>query len=436
MHVDRKSKGACLALVSAAAIVPCLLGAGAVAEARSFDTVTVRGTKMVSQDQVRAACDIAPGTDYSDEDLHRIETCLTGSGVFTAARVSAEGKTLVVDVTEKPLRPGRVSFGIAYDSDDGIVGSVFFERYNLFPNTYGSIDMRLGAESQSLATTAYYSGDTPGRLDFGLDAGFLNTTYDDQSFDHRVARVEGYLAHVDPAFGRFEGGLGYRRDSLDNVDADASALIRAEEGSVVRPYTRFSYSVHSDQSVSTLTAPAYEIRFDQYFWNIGDEHALADSRVSMQSSFPLAADTLLMLSFQGGALTRQGSASTRIVDRYQLGGAMFRGFSPRGIGPKDGGDFLGGNYFSVSSIDVQRSVGEVFHTPTRIGAFASAGSVWGLNDTLGGAIDDGEKLRSAVGVSVTFDVHGAPLSLYLAKATEKEKGDDTQSFGLSFSARF
>ena len=435
MHIDRKTKGACVGLLGGAALLSCAVIAP-LAEARSFDAVAVHGTRMVSDDQLKASCGIAPGTDYSADDLRQIETCLKDSGVFTAAKVTADGRTLVVDVQEKELRPGRVSFGIAYDSEDGVVGSVFFERYNLFPNTYGSIDMRLGAESQSLETNAYYSGDTPGRLDFGLDAAFLNTEYDDQSFGHRSARIEGYLAHVDPVLGRFEGGLSYRRDSLENVDSDASALIRAEEGSVVRPYLRFSYSVHSDEAVSTLAAPAYSFRFDQYFWNLSDEHAFADSRVSAQSSVPLSPDTLVMFSFQGGALSRQGSAATRIVDRYQAGGAMFRGFAPRGIGPKDGKDFLGGNYYAVGSIDVQHSVGEVFHTPTRIGAFVSAGSVWGLNDTLGGMIDDGKNLRSSVGVTLTFDVHGSPLSIYLAKATEKEKGDDTQSFGLSFSTRF
>lgn len=435
MRMDRRIQAACITAMGAVAVLPYGLATTSAA-ARSFDTVTISGTRLVSADQVKSSCGIATGTDYTEDDLQAIESCLKASGVFTSAKVSAEGKTLLVDVTEKQLRPGKLSFGIAYDSEDGIVGTAFFERYNLFPNIYGSVDLRLGAESQNLAVGAYRASAVPGQLDFGLDAAFENTDYDDQNFGHRMARIEGYLAHVDPEFGRFEGGLGYRRDTMQNAESDASALVQDEEGSVTAPYLRFSYIVHSDDSLSTFAAPGYSIRFDQYFWNIGDEHALADSCLSMQASFPIAQDTLLSLSFLGGALTQQGSAASRTVDRYQLGGATFRGFSPRGIGPKDGDDFLGGNYFTVSSIDIQHAIGDVLHTPTRIGAFASVGSVWGLSDTLDGKIDDDEKPRSSVGLSLTFDIHGSPLSLYLAKATDKEDGDDTQTFGLSFSTRF
>lgn len=45
-------------------------------------------------------------------------------------------------------------------------------------------------------------------------------------------------------------------------------------------------------------------------------------------------------------------------------------------------------------------------------------------------------MRSSSGLSLTFDVAEIPVSLYLAKPLRKQSGDETQAFGLSFSARF
>lgn len=97
---------------------------------------------------------------------------------------------------------------------------------------------------------------------------------------------------------------------------------------------------------------------------------------------------------------------------------------------------LGGNSYFVTSVEIRRDFGTVLSLPLRGGVFVETGSAWGLDDTLDDQIDDARHMRSTVGLSLTFDIAEIPVSLYLAQPLQKEPGDETQAFGLSFSARF
>ena len=80
--------------------------------------------------------------------------------------------------------------------------------------------------------------------------------------------------------------------------------------------------------------------------------------------------------------SRAGAVSElRMLDHFQLGPSLVRGFAPSGIGPRDlttfNQDFLGGSMFSGASVEAQTP----FHfIPKEVGikgaVFADAGSLW------------------------------------------------------------
>ncbi len=90
----------------------------------------------------------------------------------------------------------------------------------------------------------------------------------------------------------------------------------------------------------------------------------------------------------------------------------------------------------MTSVELQREIDQLLGTTGRVGVFADIGSAWGLDDTLGGTVDDGKYIRSSVGVSLTLDLGNIPVSLFVAKPVDYRDGDDRQSFGISFSTSF
>ena len=83
---------------------------------------------------------------------------------------------------------------------------------------------------------------------------------------------------------------------------------------------------------------------------------------------------------------RDGTAGLRMLDHFQMGPNLVRGFAPAGIGPRDltqlpftgiYGDALGGTYYWGASLEFQTPLYFLpKDTGVKLAAFADAGSLW------------------------------------------------------------
>lgn len=400
-----------------------------VTSANTYSNVTVRGNQFLRGDDILMTCAITPEETFHDADIAAMRSCLMATGQFADVDFVPEGDTMVVEVEELNTRPGRVEFGLQFDSEVGVIGSLYFERYNLFPDTFGSVELRFSDEFAGLNASLYHV-DAFGMTNFdvGLDISISEANFDDQSYDHRNVSIEPFVARQLTERDRVEIGLGYRSDVVTDVDIGASPVIVGEAGSKREAYLRLSYS-HD--------AARWTFDVEQFFFGIGSGNVISQSHIGADTAIPVSQNGLdLVLSAKGGHVADLSGASPRISERFFIGGSTMRGFEPRGLGPRHGGDFLGGNSYFVASAALEQSIGDLFGTDARIGGFIDVGSTWGLDNTLGGIIDDGQKWRAAAGLTLTLTIGNVPVSLYVAEPIKKEPFDKEQNVGLSISTRF
>ena len=411
-------------LLAASAAVALGVSAGWLSAAQ-IEGVTVKGAEFIGGDQILAACPVEAGARLSGDDLAATEECLMATGAFRSAKAEVVGKTLVLEVEELNTRPGRLEFGIGYDSAQGAYASALYERYNLLPGVFGGLELRLGEELRS-AKSYLFSKEAIGGYDVGLDMAHLEVKGEDYGFTHRRFSFEPYLA-TDLGEGlRAEMGLGYRKDQMSRIEPGASAFFRAEEGLREAPYLRISLK-HAQPTEAEAKVKS-NARIDYVLWGLGKSDrqvtltAEGETRIALDETYSLG------LRVGGGMVRGRNDTGTRTIDRFTLGGAALRGFAHRGVGPNDRGWQLGGENYLVASVGVDRKIGEVFGAPATVGLFADAGSAWGFE----GAPELGKRAwRSSVGASLTLDLGGVPVSAYLAKPLSKQPGDKTQYFGLS-----
>ncbi|WP_376877638.1 BamA/TamA family outer membrane protein [Albirhodobacter sp. R86504] len=419
---------------------------GLAQETRIVRNVEVRGAEFIPADQIQMTCGAEVGIAYSDYDLRAIEDCLLSTDAFETVALSREAQTLVITVQELNTRPGRIEASIGYVSQDGPTARVSFERYNLFPKTYGSVSLDYNSEIQSLSAALYHTEIFDTQFDLGIDLILGQAEYDDRSYSQNLFQIEPYLAWTPRPDLRLEAALGVRDQEIFDVDPDASALLRAEDSdAITAAYLRFGVEHAGGDLAPDGDRPrsqgggarfGYRVTLNQYIWNIGTPDALSDTRLSAASQVPLSPDIRFLAGLKAGTVHGIDGNATRALDRTYLGADRFRGFAPRGLGPVDSGDYLGGNSYVVASFEVQRDFGQTWKTPMRGGLFIDTGAAWGLDDTLGGEIDDAFHLRSSVGASLTFDVQQTPVSLYVAHPFQKEVTDDAQILGLSIGLSF
>ncbi|MBK4215991.1 BamA/TamA family outer membrane protein [Paracoccus caeni] len=423
------------------AVPPLLLGLclalpGA-ALPRTYEAVEVRGAKMIPEDDIRQTCGAEPGVYMEDIELRAIEDCLMSTGVFEAVSLKAEGDNLIIDVTEIEQSPGRFEASVFHTSDKGLTGGISYEQYNLLPDTFGAVHLEFSRDVKSVDASLYRPDQLGKDLDAGIDLKWERSDFEDLAFSVRNVQAEGYMAWTPDDNLRVEYGLGYRGHKMDGIDADASALLQSEATSIDAPFLRLglTWATAAEGDDGKPTARGASAELDQYLWNIGTDDLLSETRVTLNARQNLAEKVELLLGLSGGIVAGLSDNDTRAIDRFYPGGDSFRGFAPRGIGPSDRGDMLGGNRYLIGSVELRRAF-TFYDREYHGGVFYEIGSVWDLDNDLGGRIDDGWHSRSSIGLSLTFDLAGTPVSLYVAEPLRERPGDDRQSFGIKISATF
>jgi outer membrane protein insertion porin family len=174
-------------------------------------------------------------------------------------------------------------------------------------------------------------------------------------------------------------------------------------------------------------------------------------------------DVVGLVRAQGGYATGWGGEGLRMLDHFQGGPNMVRGFAPAGFGPRDitqsaqlcpgGGvcgtnDALGGSLYWAATVEFQTPM---FFAPKdfgmKVALFADAGQLLdyvGPTSWLTGPGATGETLtasgngnvRSSVGVGLIWDSPFGPLRFDLAYALTKDPFDRTQIFRFGGGTRF
>ena len=124
----------------------------------------------------------------------------------------------------------------------------------------------------------------------------------------------------------------------------------------------------------------------------------------------------------------------RLSNRLFVSQKRLRGFVRGKVGPKDGDNWIGGNYITGLSAEaaLPNLLPESYRTDFNI--FLDTANVWGVdyNSTL----DDSSKIRSSVGIGANLFTPIGPLSWTLTQNLSKASTDQTETFNFNLGTTF
>jgi len=136
----------------------------------------------------------------------------------------------------------------------------------------------------------------------------------------------------------------------------------------------------------------------------------------------------------GSAINGLNDKDVRLSKRIGLPSTKLRGFKAGQVGPKDGVDYVGGNYALSSNFELSlpNLLPEV--TRTDVGLFLDFGNIWGVdyNDV----IDDSNKVRSSAGVNTSWSSPIGPMTFVFSQNISKASTDVTESFNFRLGTTF
>jgi len=124
----------------------------------------------------------------------------------------------------------------------------------------------------------------------------------------------------------------------------------------------------------------------------------------------------------------------RLTNRLYMPGKKLRGFVRGKVGPKDGEDWVGGNYITAVNLDAQlpNLLPESYRTDFNL--FLDTGNVWGVDYS--GTVSETNTIRSSVGIGASVWTPVGPLSWTFAQAITQASTDTTETFNFRLGTSF
>tara|TARA_B100000900_G_scaffold60089_1_gene45538 strand:+ start:2809 stop:5046 length:2238 start_codon:yes stop_codon:yes gene_type:complete len=124
----------------------------------------------------------------------------------------------------------------------------------------------------------------------------------------------------------------------------------------------------------------------------------------------------------------------KLSERLSIPGSKLRGFETGKVGPKDGGDFIGGNY--LVALNFQSTLPKILEDNQNIDLlfFIDAANLWGVD--YDSSLDDASKIRSSIGIAVDWFTAIGPLNFSLTETLTKNDTDVTESFRFNIGTSF
>jgi len=216
------------------------------------------------------------------------------------------------------------------------------------------------------------------------------------------------------------------------TDNTASASMKKQEGSYFDTF--FNQTLSFDKRNQRYkTSDGYISRFAQNIPLISESYTLTNS-YDYKVYNEWSDENILSIGFFGKTSNSLSGKNVKLSDRLYLPASKLRGFESGKVGPKDGSDYIGGNY--AATINIATSLSQILPNSqnTNFSIFFDAGNVWGIDYS--SSLSDESKIRSSVGIALDFFTPIGPLNFSLSEPITQGKNDITESFRFNLGTTF
>ena len=215
------------------------------------------------------------------------------------------------------------------------------------------------------------------------------------------------------------------------VDASASTAIKNMQGNFLN--MDFTYGLTLDKrDMSFRPTEGYRATFIQSLPIIQDSSSIMNG-LNFDMYHDFSEDIIGALKFYARSINGIDD-DVRLTKRLYIPRRRLRGFDVYSVGPKDGDDYIGGNYTTALGAEAQlpNLLPESYKTDFSV--FLDTGNVWSVDYS--DSVDATNTIRSSFGVGANVYTPIGPLSFVIAQSLTKSTNDKTQKFNFQLGTSF
>ncbi len=400
------------------------------------ERINIYGNNVTRESVIRNELEIDEGDPFNEILQSKSENNLRGLNFFR--NVSSEilkgtaknSKIINISVEEKPT--GEIMAGAGLGNEGGTF------TVGVKENNY--LGKGLAVEANGTVTPETFKGK--------LSVSDPNYKNSDKSMFFNVQAIEidritdfGYKAQKTG----FELGTGFEyledlylnlstRSFVEKIETDSTASARQQkqEGNYWDTFLKFRINYDkrnqrfrpSDGFISNLSVDLPII---------SDTNTLTNS-YTYKVFTDLYENNITSMSFYVEAANSITGDDIKLSERLFIPSRKLRGFESGKIGPKDGNDFIGGNF--ATSINFNSTLPVIFENAQNLDAsiFVDVANLWGVD--YDSSIDDSNKIRSSIGIGVDWFSVVGPINFSFTETLSKKTTDVTESFRFNIGTTF
>ena len=399
------------------------------------EKIEILGNSVTNETVIRSGFLLDEGDPYSKVKVDKSIARIKSKRIFASVKETTtqgtipNSKKIKIEVEEMPT--GEISAGAGIGTDGGSFA------FNIKENNWLGRGVTVSANAEVSADSL---------------RGALSITDPDYNFSGK--ELSYYLQNVknDKSDSGYEnsiigGGIGLSYERFKDIyfspgialtyddlktDSTASQLLKNQAGTTTD--LMFDYTLSTDKRDRRfMPTSGYLTSFFQEFPVYADQPYLKNS-FSTNHYKEFSEDLIGALKFNATSINGISDEDVRVSQRLGISTKKLRGFEQGKIGPKDGNDYIGGNY--TTSLNLEANFPNFFpeKSNAEVGLFFDAGNVWGVDysDT----IDDSNEIRSTLGLNTSWLSPAGPLSFILSKNITKASTDVDQSFNFRLGTTF
>ena len=338
------------------------------------ERIDIEGNTTTLDRVIRRQFDVVEGDPFNPRRIRQAAERIKALNYFSDSQVDArEGSRpdqVVVDVDVEETTTGTLSFGVSYSTNGGVAATAGFSERNFLGRGQilsASITASSNNANYSLAFAepAFLGRD----VEFGFTSSLVETSGEtNEPFDTISGTFRPSLTFpvsengrlslfYSATYGEMDDYFGTFRDDTSTapIEPDGILATEAKQGGLFSSGVGYIYTFDTRRTGLDPNSGVL-LSFGQEFAGLGGDQEFVKStaRVVGQTKI-LNEEVTLRATLEGGALHFFGGKESRAIDRFRQ--QIIRGFEPNGMGPTEGTEHLGGDYFAALKFEAEFPLG-------------------------------------------------------------------------------
>ena len=400
------------------------------------EKINIFGNNVTRENVIRNQLEIDEGDPYNEILTNKSANNLKSLNFFKNVKAKvidgSNDDSKVINFTVEEKATGEISAGAGFGTDGGTLLFGVKENNYLGKGIALNVDATISEESFkgrfSVTNPNYKNSDKS--VFFNIQAletdKLKNYGYKTNKTGFEVGTDFEYLD-------KFNLGVSTRSfyEKIE-TDSSASATLKKQEGDYWDTFLNFNFD-YDKRNQRFKTSDGFRSLYTLDLPIISENNTLTNT-YNYKHFAKLYENNLSSISFYLKSANSLTDNDVKLSERLTIPSSMLRGFESGKVGPKDGADFIGGNY--ISTFNVKSTLPYIFENNENVdlSLFFDAANIWGVD--YDSSLDDGSKIRTSLSLGIDWFTAIGPLNFSLSETFSKAESDVTESFRFNIGTSF